>query len=85
MLFSDDYTGSDVYSHLGKSFEERSVNTDSGLPDTQQTDDTYSPGEKKRKKKGKKAKKNKKATRKEEEKRKEEDYNTDASGNSRQY
>jgi hypothetical protein len=45
---SDDYTASDV-SNVGEdSVEERSNNTESGLPDTQLTDDTYSPGEKKK-------------------------------------
>jgi hypothetical protein len=79
---SDDYTASDA-SNVGEdSLEERSNNTESGLPDTQLTDDTYSPGEKKRKKKAKKQKKEKKDKRT----RKQEDPDeSDGSGNSTQY
>ena len=81
-LLSDDYTGSEV-SHAGEdSVEERSTSTDTGLPDTQNTDESYSPGEKKRKKKAKKAKKDKRAK-----KAKTEDDvdESDGSGDSRQY
>ncbi len=82
---SDDYTASDVSNVGDDSMEERSNNTESGLPDTQLTDDTYSPGEKKRKKKEKKEKKQKKE-KKEKRTRKEEDPDeSDGSGNSTQY
>jgi hypothetical protein len=76
---SDDYTDSDV-SHTGElSVEERSNNTETGLPDTQLTDETYSPEEKKRKKKMKKEKKEKRS-------RQDEDPDiSDGSGNSTQY
>jgi len=79
---SDDYTDSDI-SHAGElSVEERSNNTETGLPDTQITDETYSPEEKKRKKKMKKEKKEKK----EEKSRQDEDPDiSDGSGNSTQY
>jgi hypothetical protein len=62
--------------------EERSNNTETGLPETQLTDETYSPEEKKRKKKEKKEKKD----RKEKRSRKEEDPDiSDGSGNPVQY
>jgi len=78
-VLSDDYTASDVSNAGNDSVEERSTNTETGLPDTQLTDDTFSPGEKKRKKKEKKEKKEKRS-------KKEEDADvSDGSGNSTQY
>ena len=56
-ILSDDYTGSEASSHGGQSMEERSVNTESGMPDTQMTDETFSPEEKKKMKKKEKVKK----------------------------
>ena len=62
--FSDDYTGSSDDNEDG----ERSVNTDSGLPDTQASDSPYlsRADKKKRKKKLKKAKKKAKKSAKQE-------------------
>ncbi len=82
---TDDDTDSDI-SHAGNpSVEERFNNTETGLPDTQLTDETFSPEEKKRKKKEKKEKKEKK-DRKEQRSRQEEDPDiSDGSGNSLQY
>jgi len=84
VLLSDDYTASEESSHGGGSLEDRSVNTETGMPDTQLTDETFSPGEKKRKKKDRKAKKAKKAAKKEE-RGKEDKDESDGSGNSTQY
>ena len=86
-VLSDDYTGSEVSHGGNESMEERSVNTETGLMDTQMTDETFSPEERKRKKKErkeKKEKKDKKAAKKEGHQREEEDE-SDASGNSAQY
>ena len=87
-ILSDDYTGSDV-SHVGnESMEERSVNTETGLMNTQWTDETLSPEEKQRKKKERKERKEKKKEREnaKKEKRQEKDQDeSDASGNSTQY
>ena len=55
-LLDDDYTGSSEEEEN----EERSVNTESGLPDTQASDSPYQPRNKKRKRKEKKSKKGKK-------------------------
>jgi len=82
--YSDDYTGSETSSREGESMEERSVNTETGLPDTQKTDETFSPEERKKKKKAKRAKKGKKAKTMEEPII-EDDNETDASGHSTQY
>jgi len=49
-VLSDDYTGSEDDSRAAESMEGRSVNTETGLPDTQLTDDTFSPEEKKEEK-----------------------------------
>jgi len=84
-VLSDDYTASDTSNAGNDSVEERSTNTETGLPDTQLTDDTFSPGEKKRKKKEKKEKREKKE-KKEKRSKKEEDADvSDGSGNSTQY
>ena len=40
-ILSDDYTESDSDSRGFQSIEERSVNTETGLPDTQLTDETF--------------------------------------------
>ena len=78
-ILSDDYTESDASSQAGQSMEERSVNTETGLPDSQNTDDTFSPEEKQRKKRAKKK------TEQKEKPLSEEDNESDGSGNSRQY
>jgi hypothetical protein len=84
-VLSDDYTASEESSHGGEgSVEDRSVNTETGMPDTQMTDETFSPEEKNREKKDKKLKKAMKAAKKEEE-HKEDDEESDGSGNSTQY
>jgi len=83
-ILSDDYTGSEASTHGGDSMEERSVNTETGLPDTEGTDETFSPEEKRRKEKEKTAKKPKKAMKKEEPI-EEEDNESDGSGNSQQF
>jgi len=83
-LLSDDYTGSDASTHEGESMEERSVNTETGLPDTQMTDETFSPEEKKRRKREKKLKKKRKGPKKEEPI-EEGENESDGSGNSTQY
>ena len=80
-------TGSDD-SHVGmESMEERSVNTETGLMDTQWTDETFSPEEKRRKKKERKEKKEKKQREnaKKGHRQKEDQDESDASGNSTQY
>jgi hypothetical protein len=83
-VLSDDYTGSEDSSHGGGSLEERSLNTETGLPDTQITHETFSPEERKTRKKEMKLKKKRKRSKKEEPI--EEDANeSDASGNSTQY
>lgn len=53
-LFSDDYTGS---SEDQEEEEERSVNTETGMPDTQASDSPYCTRAEKKKRKHKKAKK----------------------------
>ena len=58
-VLSDDYTGSEDSSHGGGSLEERSLNTETRLPDTQMTDETFSPEERKRRKKEMKLKEKK--------------------------
>jgi hypothetical protein len=83
-VLSDDYTGSDASSHGRESMEERSVNTETGMPDTQMTDETFSPEEKKRRKREKKMKKKRKES-KREEAIEEGDNESDGSGNSTQY
>ena len=86
-ILSDDYTGSDVSLVGNESMEERSVNTETGLLDTQWTDETFSPEEKMRKKKERKEKKEKKEKKlaKREDSQSEDQDQSDASGNSRQY
>ena len=83
-ILSDDYTASEDSSCEVASVDARSVNTESGLPDTQLTDETFSPEEKKRKKKEKKLKKRMKASKKEE-RLKDPSDESDGSGNSTQY
>jgi len=83
-VLSDDYTGSEDDSRAAESMEGRSVNTDTGLPDTQLTDETFSPEEKKRRRKEKKMKKQRKASKKEKRQEENEDA-SDGSGNSTQY
>ncbi len=83
-VLSDDYTGSEDSSHVVDSVEERSVNTETGLPDTQLTDETFSPEEKRRRKKEKKMKKQRKAL-KNKEREAEVQEESDGSGNSTQY
>jgi len=86
-VLSDDYTGSDD-SHVGmESMEERSVNTETGVMDTQWTDETFSPEEKRRKKKERKEKKEKKQREnaKKGHRQEEDQEESDASGNSTQY
>ena len=86
-VLSDDYTGSEDSSRGGDSVEGRSVNTETGLPDTQLTDETFSPEEKQRKKKEKKDKKLKKQRKalKKKEQEEEDKEESDGSGNSTQY
>ena len=82
-LLSDDYTPSQESSHGGGgSVKDRSVNTETGMPDTQMTDETFSPREKKRKKKDRKMKKGKKVAKK---MKKEDHDESDGSGISTQY
>ena len=83
-VLSDDYTGSEDSSRVVDSVEERSVNTETGLPDTQLTDETFSPEEKIRRKKEKKMKKQRKAL-KNKEREAEDQEESDGSGNSTQY
>ena len=89
-ILSDDYTGSEA-SHTGnESMEERSVNTETGLLDTQGTDETFPPEEKKRKKKQRKEKKEKKENKENKAVKKygrpsEEQDESDGSGHSTQY
>jgi len=83
-VLSDDYTGSEDSSHVVDSVEERSVNTEMGLPDTQLTDETFSPEEKRRRKRAKKMKKQRKAS-KNKEREAEVQEESDGSGNSTQY
>ena len=86
-VLSDDYTGTDVSANGNESMEERSVNTETGLMDSQWTDETFSPEEKMRKKKERKEKKEKKEKKlaKREDSQSEDQDQSDASGNSRQY
>ena len=81
---SDDYTATDSDSRGVESMKERSVNTETGMPDTQMTDDTFSPEENKRRKKKDKLKKQKKAAMKEK-RIEEEEGESDGSGDSIQY
>ena len=81
---SDDYTGSDASSPVEETMEERSVNTETGMPDSQITDDTFSPEEQQRRKRAKRMKKLRKEEKKEKEENEDEDV-SDGSGNSRQY
>ncbi len=83
-VLSDDYTCSEESSRGVETVEERSVNTETGMADTQLTDETFSPEEKKRRKKEKRQKKERKALKKVN--RREEDQDmSDGSGNSTQY
>ena len=83
-VLSDDYTCSEESSRGVETVEERSVNTETGLPDTQLTDETFSPEEKKRRKEEKRLKKERKALKKDD--RREEDKDvSDGSGHSMQY
>ena len=70
-VLSDDYTCSEESLCGVETVEERSVNTETGLPDTQLTDETFSPEEKKIRKKDKRLKKERKALKKDD--RREED------------
>ena len=83
-VLSDDYTASEDSSRVGNSVEDRSVNTETGLPDTQLTDETFSPEEKKRRKKDKRRKKQRKALKKKE-REEEDEEESDGSGHSTQY
>jgi len=83
-VLSDDYTGSEDSSRGVDSVEGRSVNTETGLPDTQLTDETFSPEEKKRRKKEKRMKKQRKGLKKKE-REEEDEEESDGSGHSTQY
>ena len=83
-VLSDDYTCSEESSRGVETVEERSVNTETGMPDTQLTDETFSPEEKKRIKKEKRLKKERKALKKDYGREEDKDV-SDGSGNSTQY